>query len=117
MFGKKAKEIANLKAIIKTDAEMIGALTAANADCQRKLKNAQALIQRAEADRDAQKKRADENYAQYQACQKDFDELKALHTEALEKLQRYRNSGVAPFTAAVLADADGFEPPKPKKKK
>ena len=62
MFGKKAKEIANLKAIIKTDAEMIDALTTANADCQQKLKNAQALIQRAEADRDAQKRRADENY-------------------------------------------------------
>lgn len=96
MFGKK--EIANLKAIIKTDAEMIDALTAANADCQQKLKNAQALIQRAEAERDMHKKRADENYA---------------------ALEQYRNSAVEPmpFTAAVLAEADGFEPPKPKKKR
>ena len=83
MFGKKAKIIKNLQDVVKADADLIDALTKANADQAQKLSNAQALIQRAEADRDMQKRRADENYVQYRSCQKDFDAFKALHTNAV----------------------------------
>lgn len=97
MFGKKAKEIKallaecdNLVAEISSMEQTMDGMraraeqqNAAIADKDQKLLNAQALIQRAEADRDAQKRRADENYAQYRACQKDFDDLKALHINAV----------------------------------
>jgi len=97
MFGKKAKAIKallderdNLVAEISSMEKTMDGMrahaeqqNAAITDKDQKLANAQALIQRAEADRDMQKRRADENYAQYQSCQKDFDDLKALHTNAV----------------------------------
>ena len=106
MFGKKAKEIEFLNSLIDTQMGQINmlldekaAIEKANANQAQMLKNAQALIQRAEADRDAQKRRADENYA--------------LYTKEKERA----DSLVVPFTAVIQAEADGFEPPKPKKKR
>ena len=68
MFGKKAKEIeylrTTLKETVEQDDKRIRSLEQANADKDQKLINAQTLIQRAEADRDAQKRRADENYTE-----------------------------------------------------
>ena len=105
MFGKKAKEIKRLNAVIEeygkalnmqADAAkqhddglyaQIASLERANADKDQKLANAQALIQRAEADRDMQKRRADENYALY------------------DKEKARADSLVVPFTAAVQAEA------------
>ena len=85
MFGKKAKEIEFLNSLIDTQMGQINmlldekaAIEKANANQAQMLKNAQALIQRAEADRDAQKRRADENYA---------------------ALEQYRNSAVEPAPA------------------
>lgn len=82
MFGKKAKEIKKLESLLAENnthfdnfrAE-IASLKAANADQAQKLKNAAALLEREQAATAREKKRADENYAQYTAEKARADSL------------------------------------------
>lgn len=105
MFGKKAKAIKallderdNLVAEISSMEKTMDGMrahaeqqNAAITDKDQKLSNAQALIQRAEADRDMQKRRADENYALY------------------DKEKARADSLVVPFTAAVQTEAGNVQ--------
>lgn len=94
MFGKKAKEIKELRkdladqkdgntrlyARCRVLEEENESLKAANADQAQKLKNAEVLLQREQATTAREKKRADENYAQYTAEKARADSLQVPFT-------------------------------------
>ena len=115
MFGKKAKEIKELRkdladqkdgstrlyARCRVLEEENESLKAANADQAQKLKNAEVLLQREQATTAREKKRADENYEALTRTEGERDESQKALAAANARIEELQ----VPLTKEVIAQA------------